>query len=440
MPVPDRTTALSFVTDLDTQTVLGLGEDAQRWLLTDGLRIVATVVIALVARWALNRLVNRTVARMTARSTERAQETDAKGNILGTSTGLSGERHRARVQTVGSLMRSVGTIVIGVVAGLTIMQLVGISIAPVLASAGVGGVAIGFGAQSLVKDFLSGIFMIFEDQYGVGDVVDTGEAIGTIEEVTLRITRLRDFDGVVWYVRNGEIVRIGNRSQGYGAAWLELPVSYREDISKVLDVVRDVCEQFGTDPEWEPKLIEAPTVLGVDSISGQTVTIKVLAKCLAGEQFGVQRELRAGPRRRSTPRASRARRCRPSPGPRREPVRGGRGRTDLRAPRARVLRGRRRRRAAAGALPGRRPRPGRAAAADVPHPVLRWPDDVQRGARPPPAADAARALPGDPRHARPLDAAHAARRRGRRDPRAAGRADARLLPAGGAHARQHRRR
>ncbi len=173
------------------------------------------------------------------------------------------------------------------------MALVGLPRGPLLASAGVGGVAIGFGAQSLVKDFLSGIFMIFEDQYGVGDVVDTGEAIGTIEEVSLRITRLRDFDGVVWYVRNGEIIRIGNRSQGYGAAWVDIPVSYKEDIERVIGLIREVCETFADDPEWDPKLIEAPTVLGVDSIAGQTVTVKILAKCLPGENFGVQRELRA---------------------------------------------------------------------------------------------------------------------------------------------------
>nr|WP_235950360.1 mechanosensitive ion channel family protein [Phycicoccus flavus] len=292
----EAVTALTTLPDLsvlDARVVMSAAQRAQEWLLSDGLRVLATIAIALVARWALHRVVGRTVARMTERSTQRAGETDAEGNLLKTTTGLSGERHRARVQTVGSLLRSVGTFVIGIVAGLTVMGLIGLPLGPLLASAGVGGVAIGFGAQSLVKDFLSGIFMIFEDQYGVGDVVDTGEAIGTIEEVTLRITRLRDVDGVVWYVRNGEIVRIGNRSQGYGAAWVELPVSYREDISRVLGVVRGVCETFAADPEWEPKLIEPPTVLGVDSITGQTVTIKVLAKCLAGEQFAVQRELRA---------------------------------------------------------------------------------------------------------------------------------------------------
>ena len=278
---------------LSPSLVMSFVDDAKDWLLDAGVLILVTILLALFARWALHRLIRRTVATMTARSTQRGAETDSNGNILATTTGLSGERQRARVETVGSLLRSVSTFVVGLVAGLTVMALVGLPLGPLLASAGVGGVAIGFGAQSLVKDFLSGIFMIFEDQYGVGDVVDTGEAIGTIEEVSLRITRLRDFDGTVWYVRNGEIVRIGNRSQGYGAAWVDIPVSYTEDIKRVLDLIREVCDAFAEDPEWEPKLIEPPTVLGVDSIAGQTVTVKILAKCLPGENFGVQRELRA---------------------------------------------------------------------------------------------------------------------------------------------------
>ena len=293
MPVTELFHQLPDLTSLNTEVVASYVERTQEWLLGDGLRVVATIVIAVLARWLLHRAVNRTVGRMTARSVERTAERDSEGNILPTTTGSAGERHRARVQTVGSLLRSVGTFAIGVVAALTVMGLIGLPLGPLLASAGVGGVAIGFGAQSLVKDFLSGIFMIFEDQYGVGDVVDTGEAIGTIEEVTLRITRLRDFDGVVWYVRNGEIIRIGNRSQGYGAAWVEMPVSYRNDMDRVLEVLREVCDDFAHDSEWKDKLIEAPTVLGVDSISGQTVTLKVLAKCLAGEQFAVQRQLRA---------------------------------------------------------------------------------------------------------------------------------------------------
>jgi small-conductance mechanosensitive channel len=288
-----ETLTLSDLLTITPASVEDALQVAQTWLLDQGVLILLTIVLALLARWALHRAIGRTVASMTARSAQRAEKEDARGNILATTTGLSGERQQARVQTVGSLLRSVSTFVVGLVASLTIMSLVGLPLGPLLASAGVGGVALGFGAQSLVKDFLSGIFMIFEDQYGVGDVVDTGEAIGTIEEVSLRITRLRDFDGVVWYVRNGEIVRIGNRSQGYGAAWVDMPVSYREDIQKVLAVVREACTAFAEDEEWKPLLLEAPTVLGVDSIAGQTVTVKILAKCLPGENFGVQRELRA---------------------------------------------------------------------------------------------------------------------------------------------------
>jgi small-conductance mechanosensitive channel len=292
MPVAEAF-SLSDLLAASPSLVMSFLDDAKTWVLDQGVLILLTIVLAVVARWALHRAINRTVATMSERSARRSSESDARGNVLATTAGQAGERQRARVQAVGSLLRSVSTFVVGLVAALTVMALIGIPLGPLIASAGVGGVALGFGAQSLVKDFLSGIFMIFEDQYGVGDVVDTGEAIGTIEEVSLRITRLRDFDGVVWYVRNGEIVRIGNRSQGYSAAWVDMPVSYQEDIRRVLELIREVCEAFAEDPDWDPKLIEAPTVLGVDSITGQTVTVKILAKCLPGENFAVQRELRA---------------------------------------------------------------------------------------------------------------------------------------------------
>ncbi|QIM21297.1 mechanosensitive ion channel family protein [Phycicoccus sp. HDW14] len=295
MPVSDAVTALSTldVSTLDAQVVANYWDKVQTWLLGDGIRVLVTLLMGLVARWALHRVIGRVVATMTSRTAARIADSGGAGRVLATATGLANERHRQRVETMGSLLRSISTFVVGTVTVLTVMALVGLPLGPLLASAGVGGVALGFGAQSLVKDFLSGIFMMLEDQYGVGDVIDTGEAIGTVEEVTLRVTRLRDADGIVWYVRNGEVIRIGNRSQGYSAAWVDMPVSYLEDIERVLGVVRDVAEAFGADPAWEEKLIEAPTVLGVDSITGQTVTVRVLAKCVAGENFGVQRELRA---------------------------------------------------------------------------------------------------------------------------------------------------
>jgi small-conductance mechanosensitive channel len=188
-----------------------------------------------------------------------------------------------------------GSLITAVVYGIAVLMVLGefnLNLAPLLASAGVAGVALGFGAQSLVKDFLSGIFMLLEDQYGVGDIVDTGDAVGTVEEVTLRITKLRDPSGVAWYVRNGEIVRIANKSQGWSTAVVDLPVSYAEDVERVIAIITTVVGEVYADPQWHDTMIEPPTVAGVEQITGTTVTIRVFAKTLTDQQWGVQREIR----------------------------------------------------------------------------------------------------------------------------------------------------
>ena len=267
-------------------------EGAQKWLATIGLRILLTIVLAGVALWLCRRLIDRVVRTMTSKSAQRLAESGRAGRVLATATGLASERQRQRVETVGSLLRSITTFVVLSLTVLTVMALLGIPLGPLLASAGVAGVALGFGAQSLVKDFLSGVFMIFEDQYGVGDVIDTGEAIGTVEEVTLRITRLRDANGVTWYVRNGEIIRIGNRSQGFATAIVDMPVSYAENVERVVGVIREAAAAMGEDPAWADKFVDAPQVLGVESIVGATMTIRTVAQCVAGENFAVQREMR----------------------------------------------------------------------------------------------------------------------------------------------------
>ena len=278
--------------DLTLEDVGVTLEQAQTWLATVGLRILLTIVLAVVALWLCRRLIDRVVRTMTSKSARRLAESGRAGRALATATGVASERQRQRVETVGSLLRSIVTAVIGTLAVLTIMDLLHIPIAPLLASAGVAGVALGFGAQSLVKDFLSGVFMIFEDQYGVGDVIDTGEAVGTVEEVTLRITRLRDANGVTWYVRNGEIIRVGNRSQGFATAIVDMPVSYAENVERVVGVIRETATAMGRDPDWADKFVEEPTVLGVESIVGMTMTIRTIAQCVPGENFAVQREMR----------------------------------------------------------------------------------------------------------------------------------------------------
>ena len=273
-------------------------EQVQDWLLTDGLYIVAVIVLGLLARWLLHRAIGKVVASVTERNRRaeagRPQRSPRLrgARILQQATGLGHERQSQRVSTLGSLLRSVVTFIIVLITILTVMQVIGLPLGPVLASAGVGGVALGFGAQSLVKDFLSGVFMIFEDQYGVGDVIDTGEAIGTVEEVGLRVTRLRDANGVVWYIRNGEIVRIGNRSQGWSVATVDTEVSYAESAERVTELIAQVAQALDDDPSWSERLLEEPQVVGVESIVGSTMTIRTFAKCAPNQHFAVQRELR----------------------------------------------------------------------------------------------------------------------------------------------------
>lgn len=279
---------------IDTPHLLALDltwESAVEFLLGAPLRIVITLALAFVVRRLAHRAITTAVNGSITRSEAARAKRDHK-RARGMAASAVRERSRQRALTTGSLLRSIATIVIVTVTALTVLALLEIPLAPLLASAGVGGVALGFGAQALVKDYLSGIFMILEDQYGVGDLIDTGEAIGTVEEVTLRVTRLRDPDGVVWYVRNGEILRIGNRSQGWSTVVVDIPFSYREDIERVLEIIRTEVEQIDDAPHWRDVLREELSVLGVESITGGTVTVRVLARCAPDENWGIQREIR----------------------------------------------------------------------------------------------------------------------------------------------------
>ena len=287
MPMPE-----SFFTALTELTP----HNAWEWFRHEPLKIVVVVLAAVVFRWVLLRSIGRvvqvTMAKADARRSREPGRAGRAGRAIAQAAGIDRERHRQRTLTMASLLRSMVTFFVGLVTILTVMQIIGLPLGPLLASAGVGGVALGFGAQSLVKDFLSGIFMILEDQYGVGDVVDTGEAVGTVEEVSLRVTRLRDGSGVVWYIRNGEIVRIGNKSQGWSTAIVDLPVSYEENLEKVIPLIRSVVHEMDQSPDWQAALLEEPNVVGVESITGSVVTIRVIAKTAPEQQYGVSREIR----------------------------------------------------------------------------------------------------------------------------------------------------
>ncbi|RJL22836.1 mechanosensitive ion channel family protein [Bailinhaonella thermotolerans] len=203
------------------------------------------------------------------------------------------ERRRQRTETLGSVLRSIASILILGTAVLMMLQRLGFNLAPLLASASVVGVAVGFGAQNIVKDFLAGVFMLLEDQYGVGDVIDVGQAKGTVEAVSLRITRLRDINGAVWYVRNGEITRVGNESQGWARAVLDIPVAYTADVSRVREVLRETAVRMWEDEAYHGAVIlEEPEVWGVEALSTDSVVMRVVVKTVPLKQWEVARELR----------------------------------------------------------------------------------------------------------------------------------------------------
>lgn len=252
------------------------------------------LVFALILRAVLVRVINRGVKVLASRPKERNDDLGAKAaSILAKASGLHDERQRQRVTTLGSLLRSVVDVVLIVLVVLTILATFGVPMAPLLASAGVGGVALGFGAQSLVKDYLSGIFMLAEDQFGVGDLIQVGELRGTVQEVTLRVTKLRDPSGTVWYVRNGEVLTLGNVSQGFSTAVVEVPVAIDEDPERVQQVLRTAVGTMGEEPEWSEVLLENPTVLGVESMSEGTMVLRILLKTGPDKQWGPMREARA---------------------------------------------------------------------------------------------------------------------------------------------------
>jgi small-conductance mechanosensitive channel len=189
-------------------------EKAYEWFVARPVSILLILVIAFVVRWLIRRALDRVVRRASEGSVPAVLARTKAGAVLSELRPGAADRRRERALTMGSVLKSIASAVIMGIAAIMILAEVSVPIAPILTGAGIVGVALGFGAQNFVKDFLAGIFMILEDQLGVGDVVDTGHAIGTVEAVGLRVTRLRDDQGTIWYVRNGEVLRIGNESQG----------------------------------------------------------------------------------------------------------------------------------------------------------------------------------------------------------------------------------
>ncbi|MFT5359785.1 MAG: small-conductance mechanosensitive channel [Candidatus Paceibacteria bacterium] len=245
------------------------------WLKTDGLEIILVIAGVFIVRkfghMAIDKIVRSSVSR------------DAYGTDVD---------ERAREDTLIQILEGVVSVLLWIVALMMILSSIGINIAPLLAGAGLVGVAVGFGAQYLVRDMITGLFIILENQYRVGDIICLDGACGTVETVTLRTTTLRDLDGVVHTVPNGEIKKTSNMSRDWSRVNLVVGVSYGDDLEKVERVINEVGQDLADDPAWSDRIMEAPVFLRVDNLNDSSVDIRILGKTTPNSQWAVTGELR----------------------------------------------------------------------------------------------------------------------------------------------------
>jgi moderate conductance mechanosensitive channel len=256
------------------------------------------VIFILVGAFIVKRLVQRAIRSFAAHLVEQAESdrmADLRQNTAGRVLLSNGTdpRTKARTETVSVVLSSITSLAVWTIAALLILGELGISLAPLLAGAGIAGVALGFGAQTIVRDFLAGFFMLVEDQFGVGDGVDVGPVTATVERVSLRATVLRDVNGNVWHVPNGEITRVGNLSQLWSRAVLDIEVAYDTDLRLAQGIIQRVAEEVWHDPEFtEGEILEAPEVWGVETLGADGIAIRLVVKTAPAQQWVVARELR----------------------------------------------------------------------------------------------------------------------------------------------------
>ena len=275
-------------------TVYRLTGDQHAAEVADALSKPIRVLVILLVAWIVVAIARRFIARLVVRMSGGVEKlvTRTPGVSFVDTGPMSQTRRVQRAHTVGAVLRSVVSIIVWTIAIFSSLEVLGVNLGPLLATAGVAGIAIAFGAQSLVKDFLTGMFMLVEDQFAVGDVVDVGVATGTVEGISLRTTRLRDVDGVVWHVPNGTILRVGNKSQQWSRAVVDIPVAYEADIAAATDVIRGVADGLHDDEHFAPLILAEPNVLGVESMAPGRVLIRVVIRTQPQEELRVGRELR----------------------------------------------------------------------------------------------------------------------------------------------------
>lgn len=265
------------------------------WVIAKPLTIFAIVLVAAIVGRIVRRIISRSMRRlMVPAGGGSSGVVSRRTSSVLLSSGDSTLRTDARVETLTAVFRSIATGLVWFVAIIWILETVGVSLGPLLATAGVLGVALGFGTQTMVRDFIAGFFLVVEDQFGVGDVIDVGGgAKGTVERVTLRATHLRDVEGNVWHVANGQITKVANKSQEWARALIDVVLPYNTDIDMVSGVMQKVSDTLATDPKWSTEILERPEVWGIQEFTTAGVEVRLVIKTLPASQFGVLRELRA---------------------------------------------------------------------------------------------------------------------------------------------------
>ena len=251
---------------------------------------IGLIVIGLVLlRWILLIIVRRVVTTVTTGVKKREGAADTKA--LDASP-LARARIVQRARTIGLVLSNLITAGLTISALIAILSELGIAIGALAAGAGILGAALGFGAQSLVKDFLAGLFMVVEDQFGVGDFVDLGTATGVVESIRLRVTQVRDPEGTVWYVRNGEILRVGNTSQGWSRIILDLPLAYEADLEKAKKALESAAAKVAETPGLKTSLIGKAEVWGVQALAGEGIVFRMVQQVRPSKKDAIARALR----------------------------------------------------------------------------------------------------------------------------------------------------
>jgi small-conductance mechanosensitive channel len=261
------------------------------WLIGRPLEALLILLVAWVASRVARRLIRRTIFRVVV--ADRNPAARALDRVVPPQrVTVEDPRRSARATSIATVVSSTASVAIWVLGILLALGQLGLNLAPLIAGAGIAGVALGFGAQNLVKDCITGLFMLIEDQYGIGDSVDLGVASGNVERVTLRTTVMRGQDGTVWHVPNGEVRRVGNRTKLWSVAVLDVVVAYDADLARTREVVQSVAEELVEDDRYQGDVLAAPELLGVESVAPDGVVLRLLVRTNPGAQFRLQRALR----------------------------------------------------------------------------------------------------------------------------------------------------